>query len=102
MKKHSLDGREPNVDCLHQGIAPIGYWLLLKCVSCNCKSSISLSDARFILKLCKEVRANERPRRFTAEQAGVFLSQLLEDQPSDNVTSSDSDWSGEEENDRSR
>ena len=45
--------------------------------------------------------ANERPRRFTAEQAGDFLSQLLEDQPSDNVTSSDSDWSGEEENDRS-
>ncbi|KAK3791487.1 hypothetical protein RRG08_055512 [Elysia crispata] len=32
----------------------------------------------------------------------IFLSQLLEDQPSDNVTSSDSDWSGEEENDRSR
>ena len=29
----------------------------------------------------------------------IFLSQLLEDQPSDNVTSSDSDWSGEEEND---
>ena len=46
--------------------------------------------------------ANERPRRFTAEQARDFLSQLLEDQPSDNVTSSDSDWSGEEENDRSR
>ena len=46
--------------------------------------------------------ANERPRRFTAEQAGVFLTQLLEDQPSDYVTSSDSDWSGEEENDRSR
>ena len=46
--------------------------------------------------------ANERPRHFTAEQARDFLSQLLEDQPSDNVTSSDSDWSGEEENDRSR
>ena len=46
--------------------------------------------------------ANERPRRFTAEQARDFLSQLLEDQPSDNITSSDSDWSGEEENDRSR
>ncbi|KAK3800655.1 hypothetical protein RRG08_003062 [Elysia crispata] len=59
-------------------------------------------NARFILKLCKEVMANERPRRFTAEQARDFLSQLLEDQPSDNVTSSDSDWSGEEENDRSR
>ena len=102
MKKHSLDGRETKVDCSHRGIAPIGYWLLLKCASCNCKSSISLSDARFILKLCKEVMANERPRRFTAEQAGDFLSQLLEDQPSDNVTSSDSDWSGEEENDRSR
>ena len=46
--------------------------------------------------------ANKRPRRFTAEQARHFLSQLLEDQPGDNVTSSDSDWSGEEENDWSR
>ena len=46
--------------------------------------------------------ANERPRRFTAEQARHFLSQLLEDQPSDNVTSFDSDWPGEKENDRSR
>ena len=43
--------------------------------------------------------ANERPRRFTAEQDRDFFSQLLEDHPSDNVTSSDSDWSGEEEND---
>ena len=47
------------------------------------------------------MRANERPRRFTAEQARHFLSQFL-DEPSDNVTSSDSDWPGEEENDRSR
>ena len=44
--------------------------------------------------------ANERPRCFTAEQARHFLSQLLEDQPSDNVTSSDCDWPGEKENDR--
>ena len=46
--------------------------------------------------------ANERPRRFTTEQARHFLSQFLEDEPSDNVTSSDSDWPGEEENDTSR